>query len=175
MLKKIAIAVLVVLVALVAWVATRPDTFRIERSAQIKAPAEKIFPLIIDLHAWSRWSPWEKIDPSMKRTYSGAPLGTGATYAWQGNNEVGSGQMQITEATPYSKVRIQLDFQTPFEAHNTIEFTLVPSGDATEVTWAMYGPNTFVGKFIGLFVDMDELVGSQYEAGLANLRAAAEQ
>jgi uncharacterized protein YndB with AHSA1/START domain len=151
MLKTIAIVVVVLLAALLVYAATRPDTFRVQRSASIKAPPEKLFPLINDLHSWGSWSPWEKMDPAMKRTHSGAAYGKGAVYEWEGNNKVGKGRMEITETSPPSKVVIKLDFVKPFEAHNIAEFTLEPQGDSTNVTWAMHGPNPYIAKVIHIF------------------------
>jgi uncharacterized protein YndB with AHSA1/START domain len=175
MLKTIAIVVVVLLAALLVFAATKPDTFRVQRATSIKAPPEKVFVLINDLHSWGAWSPWEKLDPAMKRTHSGAASGKGAVYAWEGSGEVGAGRMEIIEAAPPSKVKIKLDFLKPFEAHNIAEFTLEPKGDATEVIWAMYGPNTYLSKLIGVFVSMDSMIGKSFEAGLANLKAAAEK
>ena len=175
MLKTIAIVVLVLVGALLAFAATKPDTFRVQRAASIKAPPEKIFPLINDLHSWGAWSPWEKLDPAMKRTHSGAASGKGAVYEWKGNREVGAGRMEIVAASPPSAVRIKLDFLKPFEAHNFAEFTLEPKGDATNVTWAMYGPNTYVSKLMSVFFSMDRMVGKYFESGLANLKAATEK
>jgi uncharacterized protein YndB with AHSA1/START domain len=167
--------VLIVAVAVVLVLAARkPATFRIARSTRIKAPPERIFALIDDFRAWSAWSPWEKMDPALKRSYSGAPSGRGAVYAWEGNRKVGQGRMEIVDAAAPSRVTIRLDFLKPFEAHNTTEFTLVPQGDSTEVTWAMTGPNLFVGKVMGLFMDMDRMIGRDFEQGLANLKAVAE-
>jgi uncharacterized protein YndB with AHSA1/START domain len=174
MLRKIAIVIGLLLLALVGYIATRPDTFRIERSAVIAAPPQAIYPQIADFHAWPAWSPWEKIDPNLTRTYSGSPSGAGAVYAWEGNSDVGSGRMEILEETPPSRVFIKLDFLTPFEAHNTAEFTLTETEKGTQVTWAMVGPNTTMGKVMGLFLDMDEMIGSQFATGLANLKAQAE-
>jgi len=171
----IAAAVLVVVVAaLLVYAATRPDSFRIERSAVIKAPPEKIFALINDLHQWTAWSPWEGIDPALKRSYSGAPSGKGAAYAWEGNNKVGSGRMEILESVPASRIAIKLDFLKPFEAHNTAEFTLAPAGGGTTITWAMSGPSPYVSKVMGLVFNMDKMVGGQFEQGLANLKAKTE-
>jgi uncharacterized protein YndB with AHSA1/START domain len=168
--------VLVVVVAAVLILAARkPDTFRIERSATIKAPPEKIFPLIDSFPAWTSWSPYDNRDPNMKRTYGAVSTGKGATYGWDGNKDIGSGSMEILEATPPSKVVIKLDFTKPFEAHNTAEFTLVPVGDGTTVTWAMYGPQLFMGKVMGLFFNMDKMVGGDFETGLASLKAVAEK
>ena len=175
MLTKILVVLLVVVAGFLAYASTRPDTLRVQRSATIKAPPDKIFPLITDLRRWSVWSPWEKKDPAMKRTFGGADSGQGAVYAWQGNSDVGEGRMEIVEATPPSKVAIQLDFIKPLEGHNVAEFTLKPKGDATDVTWVMYGPTPFIGKVLGIFMNMDAMIGNDFEAGLASLRAAAEK
>jgi uncharacterized protein YndB with AHSA1/START domain len=175
MLKAIGIIVVVLVVVLVVFIATRPDSFRIQRSARINAPPETLFALITDLRGWVAWSPWEKIDPELKRTYSGAPSGPGAVYAWEGNRKIGRGRMEITQTSPPSRVLIKLDFLAPLEAHNTAEFTLRPDGDSTLVTWAMYGPNTLLGKLMSLVFSMERMVGTQFESGLANLKAVAER
>ncbi|HEV1993956.1 MAG TPA: SRPBCC family protein [Candidatus Acidoferrum sp.] len=124
MLKTIAIVVVVAIAAILGYAMTMPDDFRVQRTTSIKAPPEKIFPLINDLHRWGSWSPWEKMDPEMKRTYSGAAPGKGAAYAWQGNRKVGEGRMEIVDTSPPSKITIKLNFIKPFEGHNTAEFTL---------------------------------------------------
>jgi carbon monoxide dehydrogenase subunit G len=175
MLKKIAIIFVVLVVALLAYAATRPDTFRVERALSIQAPPEKIFALINNLHGWGVWSPYEKKDPAMKRSLSGAPNGKGAVYAWEGNKEVGKGRMEITESSPPSRVTMKLDFVEPFEAHNFVDFTLDPQGDATNVTWAIHGTSPFLSKVIGIFCDMDRMIGKDFESGLANLKAVAEK
>jgi Polyketide cyclase / dehydrase and lipid transport len=175
MLRRLGLALLVGLAALLLYVASRPDTFRVERSASIAAAPEAIFPMIEDFHRWGPWSPYEKRDPAMKRTYSGAPSGPGAVYAWEGNRDIGKGRMEIAESSPPSRVALKLDFSEPFEAHNTVVFTLVPEGDATRVTWAMDGRNAFVSKLMGLVLDMDDMIGRDFEAGLANLKSLAEQ
>lgn len=175
MLKTTAIVLALLIAALLLYAASRPDTFRIERSTTINAPPEKIFPLIDDFHAWEAWSPWEKIDPGVKRTYSGANHGAGAIYEWFGNNDVGQGRMEIIESVPPSKVVLKLDFITPFEAHNTVDFTLLAHGENTQVTQAMYGHSPFLSKLMGLFFSMDTMVGAKYEEGLASLKAIAEQ
>ena len=175
MFKTIALVVVVLIVAVLIFAATTPDTFRVQRATSIKAPPEKIFPLINDLHSWDAWSPWEKMDPAMKRTFSGAASGKGAVYEWEGNHEVGKGRMEITESSPPSKVVIKLDFIKPFEAHNSAEFTLDSQGDSTNVTWAMHGPNPYMAKVIHIFFSMDSMVGKQFEAGLANLKTIAEK
>ena len=174
MLKKIGIAVVVLIAALLGFAATRPDTFRVQRSASIKAPPEKIFALINDFHSWSAWSPYENLDPMMRRTYSGAANGKGAVYEWDGNSNVGKGRMEITAVSPPSKVTIKLDFLKPFEGHNVAEFTLDAKGDATNVTWTMHGPSPYVAKVMSIFFSMDSLVGKDFETGLANLKTVAE-
>jgi uncharacterized protein YndB with AHSA1/START domain len=178
MLKAVLIIVAILVlgvVGILAYAATRPATFRVQRTATIKAPPDKIFPLINEFRNWSEWSPYEKKDPAMKRTMGGTTSGKGATYAWNGDRNVGEGHMEIIEVAPPSKVVIKLDFLRPFEAHNTAEFTLAPKGEATDVTWAIHGPNLFVGKVMGLFINMDNMIGKDFEAGLANLKSLAER
>ena len=175
MLKKIALALVLFLGALLIFAAMRPDSFRVERSISIKAPPEKVYALIDDFHRWQAWSPWEKLDPAMKRTHGGPPSGVGATYAWQGNDQVGEGRMEITEAVPASNVTIKLDFIKPFEAHNIAQFALKGEGGSTNVTWAMHGPSPFLTKLMNVFISMDSLVGKDFETGLANMKAAAER
>ena len=175
MVKIIALVVVVLIVALLVYATTKPDTFRVQRSASINAPPEKIFPHINDFHSWGAWSPWEKMDPALKRTHSGAPQGKGAIYEWDGNKDVGTGRMEIVETVPPSKVVIKLDFLKPFEAHNQAEFTVTSSGSSTQVTWAMYGPQPYMMKVMGLFCSMDKMVGGQFEKGLADLKALAEK
>ena len=175
MLKRVAIALVVLIAALLGFAATRPDSFRIERMTNIKAPPEKIFGQIVDFHNWGAWSPWEKMDPDMKRMHSGAPMGKGAAYAWDGNSKVGKGKMEITDATPSSKVAVKLDFEKPFEGHNIAEFTLTPKGETTDVSWVMHGPSPFIAKVMGIFFSMDSMIGKDFEAGLANMKSVAEK
>ena len=183
MLKKISLYILVPLVVVVAgiliYASTKPDTMHYQRSASIKAPPEKIFPLVNDFHRWGTWSPYETKDPAMKRIFSGQPAGKGAVYEWDGDKNVGKGRMEITEATPPNKVLIKLDFIKPFEGHNTAEFTMEPKGDNTVVTWAMYGPCPYMAKVMGvvmgLFMNMDDMIGNDFAAGLASLKAAVEK
>jgi hypothetical protein len=153
--------------------ATKPDSFQVQRSASLQAPPEKVIGLIDDFHNWGSWSPWEKLDPAMKKTYSGAGAGAGSVYAWEGNSKVGAGRMEILDVTP-AKVTIKLDFIRPFEGHNVAEFTLAPQGGATQVTWAMHGPTPFISKVMQVFVSMDKLIGGDFERGLANMKAVAE-
>jgi hypothetical protein len=174
MIRIVIITVIVLIAAISLLAATRPDTFRVERSARIAAPPEKILAFVNDFHQWSAWSPYEKLDPAMKRTYGGAPSGVGATYGWEGNSKAGQGQMAITEAAPTATV-IKLDFIEPFEAHNIARFTAQPGGQDTQVTWSMEGPAPFFHKLVGLFVNMDRMIGGDFETGLGNLKALAER
>ena len=175
MFETVAVILVVLIAGLLAYTSTRPDTFRVQRATTIKAPPETIFALINDLHRWTVWSPWEKKDPAMKRTHSGAPNGKGAAYAWDGNTDVGKGRMEIIESLPPRKVVIKLDFEKPFEGHNRAEFTLEPKGGVTTVIWAMYGPVSLMMKLMHVFFDMDRMIGKDFEAGLADLKAAAEK
>lgn len=174
MLRIVVIIVILAIIMVLIFAATKPNKFRIERSIHIKASPEKIFPFIIDFHHMQTWSAWEKIDPAMRRSFSGAKSGKGAIYAWDGNKDIGQGSMEILEATPSSNVLIKIDFFKPFEAHNMVEFTLVPNGETTTVSHAMYGPTPFISKLMCLFFSMDKMVGPKFEEGLANLKAAAE-
>jgi uncharacterized protein YndB with AHSA1/START domain len=167
----LAIAIAVVLIL----AASKPDKFSVQRATTVKAPAEKIFPLINDFHQWGSWSPYEHKDPAMKRSFSGAESGKGAVYAWDGNKNVGSGRMEILDASAPSKIRIKLDFFTPFEGHNTAEFTMLPQGDATSLTWLMHGPAPFMSKLMQVFMNMDSMIGKDFEIGLANLKGLAEK
>lgn len=175
MFKTIAIIVVALIAALLLFAATKPDTFRVERSASIKAPPEKVFALLNDFQRWEAWSPWEKKDPAMRRTFSVVTSGKGAQYAWEGNKDVGQGRMEIAESVPPSKVAIKLDFAKPFEAHNLVEFTLEPKGDVTNITWVMQGDTPYFAKVIHVFLNMDSIVGKDFEAGLANLKTVAEK
>jgi len=166
----IAAAVLTLLIV----AAAKPDTFRIERSLTIEAPPVRIAGYLIDFHRWRDWSPWEKLDPDMQRTYGGPESGEGAIYAWSGNGKAGAGHMRVTHAEP-QRVVIALDFEKPFRASNTAEFTLQPAGGDTLVTWSMTGPQPFMSKLMHTVIDMDALVGRDFEAGLHNLKTICEQ
>ena len=174
MFKIIASVVVVLIVALLAYAATQPDSFRLERSISIKAPPEKVFALINDFHNWTQWSPWEQMDADLQRTYSGAASGLGSVYGWEGK-KTGVGRMEIMTSSVPTLIKIKLDFFKPFEAHNTAEFTLEAKGDTTNVTWAMYGPSPYISKLMGVFFSMDKMVGKDFETGLANMKAAAEK
>jgi hypothetical protein len=172
---KIIVLVLAVVTGIVlVLAATRPDSFRVQRSLAIKAPPEKLAAQIGDFHAWGAWSPYEKLDPQMQRTFGGAQQGVGATYAWSGNAKAGAGRMEVLEDTSQG-VKIKLDFIKPFEGHDTAEFSFQPQGESTLVTWAMYGPAPFVSRLMGLFFNMDQMIGKDFEAGLQNLKTQAEK
>ena len=171
----IAVILAIAIAAVLILAATKPDTLRVQRSISIKAAPEDIFPLISDFHQWRKWSPYENKDPAMKRTYSGAERGKGAAYAWEGDRNVGSGRMEILEASAPQKVAIKLDFFTPFEGHNTAEFTMLPQGDGTHVTWLMHGPARFITKLIQVVMNLDNMIGKDFEAGLAKLKQITEK
>ena len=179
--KPMLTALLVLVVAVVllaAVVSTRPDTFRIERSARIAAPMLQVAEQIDDFRAWQKWSPWENIDPSLQRTFSGADTGVGAVYEWTGTGKAGAGRMEITEmrAGPdLGLIAIKLDFFKPFRQTNAAEFRMTPTDAGTDITWAMFGPSPFISKLMGLFMDFDKMVGKDFEAGLAALKRNAEQ
>lgn len=174
MITNILIALAVIVVLLVIVVATRPADFRVTRSATISAPPETVFAQVNDLRKWEAWSPWEKIDPALRRTFEGPSAGTGAIYRWVGNKKVGEGSMTITESRPGELVRFKLEFLKPFKATNTAEFTFKPQGNQTVVTWGIFGKNNFMSKAVGLFMNMDKMVGSQLEQGLAQMKSVAE-
>lgn len=172
---KIILIVIAVLIAIVLVLAARkPDKFRVERETRIKASPDKVFALINDFNRWGGWSPWEKMDPAMQRTFSGAAGGQGSVYEWKGN-KVGQGRMEILESEPSTRITIKLDFVKPFEAHNITDFKLDPQGDETAVTWTMQGPAPFVTKIMHVFMDMDRMVGKDFAAGLENMKAIAEK
>lgn len=175
MFKRIAIVLAVIIVLILGVAMTKPDTFVVQRTATIKAPPEKIMTLVSDFHNWPVWSPWEKIDPKMQRTFSGAPNGKGAVYAWTGNSDVGRGRMEIIDYAAPSSVTIKLDFIEPMAMANVTQFVLTPQGDSTTVTWNMNGPMPFVSKVMSVFTSMDALVGRDFEKGLMQLKAAAEK
>ncbi|WP_317205679.1 SRPBCC family protein [Janthinobacterium sp.] len=174
MLKKSIIATAVLAAFFLAYVASEPDTFSVQREVTIKASPEKVVVLIQDFRNWRTWSPWEGRDPAMLRSYIGADQGKGAAYAWAGNEQVGAGRMEITELHA-ARVNIDLDFIRPLQSHNVAEFTLAPQGGSTKVVWRMHGPSPFLAKLTGLFSSMERSVGKDFEAGLANMKAAAEK
>lgn len=175
MLKKIAVGLLVVILIIGGLAMTKPDSYTVKREAVIKAPPEKIMALISDFRHWPAWSPWEKLDPNMQRTLSGAPSGKGAIYDWQGNADVGQGRMEITEFAPPARVVIKLDFIEPMESNNVTDFVLVPQGEHTKVIWTMNGPMPLMFKLVSVFRSTDAMVGRDFEKGLTQLKAAAEK
>jgi hypothetical protein len=174
MLKKILLSLAVIVILFVVIVALQPSEFRVARGTTICALPAVIFAEVNDFHKWEAWNPWGKIDPAMKQTYEGAPMGTGAIYAWAGNKEVGEGRMTITESRPNDLIRIKLEFFKPFAGNSIAEFTFKPEANQTAVTWSMAGENNFMAKAIHLFMNMDKMIGSQFEIGLANLKALVE-
>jgi len=170
----ILLLIILIAIAALAYTSTQPDAFRVERMTSINAAPDAIFPLLDDFRRWPEWSPWEGKDPAMKRTFTGAPAGTGAVYAWRGNRKVGAGRMEIIETSPPLRLAIALHFLKPFEARNTAEFHLEPAGPATRVVWAMHGRANPVVKAMGLFMNMDQMVGRDFETGLANLKRVSE-
>ncbi|GLS05887.1 potassium-transporting ATPase subunit F [Chitiniphilus shinanonensis] len=173
MLKIILLVVVAAIAVVLVYAAPRPNTFRIERSTRIQAPPAKVAALIDDFHAWQTWSPWEQRDPALQRTFSGPQRGVGAIYEYQGNKQVGQGRMEIIESS-LARILIKLDFLQPFEAHNQAEFTLQPDGDGTRLTWAMSGPQPYLFKLVGVFFNMENTVGKDFDQGLAALKEQAE-
>ena len=175
MFNTIIIVIVAVLAGVLGYAATRPDSFSIQRSITIKAPPEKIYPLIANFHQWGEWSPWEKLDPEMKRDFSGADSGQGAVYAWDSKGKAGAGRMEILPATTPASIVIQLDFLRPLKNRNTATFSLQSQGDSTTVTWVMAGPSPYISKLMGVFFNMDKLIGADFETGLGNLKRLGEQ
>ena len=175
MLKIIGLGVVLVVGVVLAVAATRPNDFRVQRSASIKAPPEKIFPHINDLHAFNTWNPFNKKDPNIKGSYSGAASGPGSAYAFEGNKDVGRGRIEITDSRPASEVRMNLHILAPMEGRNVVEFTLHPKGDSTSITWAIQGPMPYLSKVFSLFCDMDAMIGKEFENGLADLKTIVER
>jgi hypothetical protein len=174
MLKKILIAIAAIIGVFVVVVALQPSEFRIVRSANISAPAPAVFAQVNDFHNWEAWSPWAKLDPAAKVIFEGPPAGKGAIFRWAGNKDVGEGSMTITDSRPSDLVRIKLEFLKPFEATNTAEFTFKPEGNRTAVTWSMEGKNNFIAKAVCLFMNMEKMVGGQFEEGLASMKSVVE-
>jgi uncharacterized protein YndB with AHSA1/START domain len=176
MLKKIFIAVFVLVAGVLVYALFQPDAFQISRSVSVKAAPEKIYPYMSDFHKGDLWSPYEKKDPAMKRTFTGPESGKGAAYEFAGDgNKVGSGRLEIIEAVPPTKVVLTLDMIEPMKGRNIVEYTLEPKGDSTKVTWSMRGRNNYLGKLICTFINVDKMVGGDFETGLANLKALVEK
>jgi hypothetical protein len=174
MLKKILLFAGIVIVALIGFIASRPSTFRVERSTTIQAPAEVVFAQVNDFHNWDAWSPWNELDPDMVKTFSGADMGEGAEYHWVGNDQAGEGHMTITASHPHEHVSIDLEFLKPFAASSVTAFDLAPAGEGTQVTWVMSGENSFMAKAVGLIMDMDASIGGDFEKGLGSMREVSE-
>lgn len=174
MLIKILIALVLIMAVFAIVVAFQPADFRIERSTAVAAPPAAVFALVNDFHRWDAWSPWAKLDPAMKATFEGPLAGPGAIYTWAGNNKVGEGRMTILESRPTELIRIKLEFLKPFKTTNTTEFLLKPAAGQTAVTWSMSGRRDFMTKAVCLFMDMDQLVGGDFEKGLAQMKSLVE-
>jgi len=174
MVLKIVVALVAVIAAFAAFVALQPSEYRVARSATIAAPAPEVFAQVNDFHKWEAWSPWAKLDPAMKQAYEGALAGNGAVYTWSGNSEVGEGRMTITDSHPNDSIKIKLEFMKPFAATNATDFTFTPQANQTSVKWTMSGDNNFMGKAFGLFMNMDKMVGGDFEKGLAQMKSVAE-
>jgi hypothetical protein len=164
----------VLVVGLIVAVAARPGAFHIERSIEMDGPPDGAFAHVNNLQAWSDWSPWDKADPLMKRTFDGPAAGRGARYAWAGNRNVGEGRMTIENSEPPSLVSIKLEFLKPFTATNTTTFTFIPTERGTRVTWSMDGENRFLMKCASLFLNMDKMIGRDFERGLMALKIVSE-
>ena len=175
MLAAVAVIVVVLVAGLLIYATTKPDAMRVQRTASIKAPPERIFALINDFNNWRAWSPYDAKDPAMQREIAGAASGKGAVYAWDGNNQVGKGRMEILESTGPSKIIIRLDFIRPMENTGTATFTLTPQGDSTEVTWTMDSPAPYISKVMGMVFNLDKMIGGDFEVGLTNLKNLAEK
>ncbi len=174
MIKKILLGLVVIVVILVVVIALQSSTYHVERTATINAPPAVVFAQVNDFHKWNAWSPWAKLDPAMKQTFEGAPAGNGAVYTWSGNKEVGEGRMLITESHPSDLVKIKLDFLRPFAASSNTVFSFRPEGNETKVTWAIDGDKNFIAKAFHLFMNIDKMVGGDFEKGLAQMKSVAE-
>ena len=174
MIKKILLGLVIIVVILVVVILLQPAHYHVERSATISAPPATVFAQVNDFHKWEAWSPWAKIDPSMKQNYDGAPAGVGAGYSWVGNSQAGEGRMTITDSHPSDLIKIKLEFLKPFAATDTTAFTFKPQGNQTVATWTLDGNNNFIGKAFGLVMNMDKMVGADFEKGLAQMKSIAE-
>lgn len=172
---KIILLILAVLIAgFIGVVAMQPSDFEVSRSAVIEAPPEKVFPLVNDFHESDKWSPWADLDPNATYEFSGPDSGVGAKHSWSGNKDVGVGSQEIVESEPNKRIKLLLKFEKPMEAESDVVYTFEPEGEGTRVTWTMSGENNFLGKAMSLFMDCDDMVGSQFEKGLANLNDVAK-
>jgi uncharacterized protein YndB with AHSA1/START domain len=175
MIYYILLAVAAIILVLVVIVAMQPAAFRITRSGSFAAPPSAVFAQVNDFHNWEEWSPWAKLDLAAKKTFEGPPSGVGTVFTWSGNNQVGEGTMTLTESKPDELIRINIDFRRPFKATNAAEFTFKTEGNQTSVSWSMSGQRNFIFKAFGLFMNMDKLIGKDFEKGLAQLKAVVEK
>lgn len=175
LLLKILLAIVLLVGGFLAYVAAQPAEYRVARSATINAPPDAVFAQVNDFHNWQKWSPWAELDPNAKVTFEGPAAGVGAVFKWSGNDDVGEGSMTLIESRPHEFVHIDLKFVRPFEDSADVTFSLHPQGEQTAVTWAMSGKNNFFGKLVCLFMDMDQMIGADYEKGLAQLKAVVEK
>lgn len=174
MLKRVLLSLAVVLAAFAIFVSTRPDTYRVVRKATIAAPPAAVFAQVADFHRWQAWSPWAHLDPAMQVTYAGAPGEVGSAYAWTGNDKVGAGRMTLVRAVPPSQLDLRLEFLRPLPSTSETSFAFAPAPSGTEATWAMVGHNNFLGKLAGVFLNLDAMIGGDFERGLSQLKAVAE-
>lgn len=175
MLKTVLILVALVVGGVLVFASTRPDKYHVERATTIAAPPEVIYAQLVDFKNWPAWSPWEKRDPQMKKSFEGAPWGAGSSYSWQGNKEVGKGKMTIVTSEPPQHITYRLEFLEPFKSVADTAFTLVREGDSkTVITWAMDGTNNFISKLFSVVMNMDKMIGGDFEAGLASLKSVSE-
>ncbi len=174
MIKKLFILVLLLIAGFLIAASLQPAEFRTERSLVIAAPPAVVFDQINDFHKWDKWSPWAKMDPKANNTFGGPDTGVGSTFAWDGNSEVGAGKMTVTDYKPGELLRLHMEFIKPFTGSSTAEFTFKPEGQGTKATWAMYGPNNFIGKMMSLVFNCDKMVGGKFEEGLAAIKTLAE-
>lgn len=174
-LKYFFLTLFVGVIALCVYALTKPDSFRVERSITVAVPQDSVYSQVKSFHQWGAWSPWEKLDPAMKKKFSGSVEGTGAVYEWEGNSDVGKGRMEIISAWQPDSIKIKLDFLEPFEAHNTSHFHFLAQGTSTKVTWVLEGPSPFLSKVMSVFFNMDAAIGGDFERGLATLKGAVEK
>jgi len=174
MIKKILLVLVVIVAGFLGFVALQPSEMRVQRTATIDAPPDVVFAQVNDFHSWEAWSPWAKLDPQAKNSFEGSASGAGAVFHWSGNDQVGEGTMTLTESKPYESIRIKLDFRKPFAGTNDVHFTFKPEGTQTAVSWTMTGEKNFICKMFGIFMDMDKMIGGDFEKGLASMKATAE-
>lgn len=174
MLKKVLLVFGIIIVGILALAAVQPDDYKVERSITIQAPADIVFTQVNDFHKWAAWSPWAKMDPQAKFTFEGAENGAGAIHTWDGNKNLGAGKMTIIESNPHSVIKIQLDFEKPMKSTSVADFKFDHQNDQTTLTWTMSGKCNYMCKLMGLFMNMDKMIGGQFDKGLADIKAISE-